>query len=464
MERLESGERRLDELLGGGLPKNGITLIVGHPGSGKTILAEQYMFHNATEDRRALYLSTVSEPFDKVLRFGESLSFFDANLIGGSVVYGDLGEALIHEGLPGVLGQIDHLMKTVRPAIVVIDSFKALRAFSKDDAEFRRFLHELAGRLTAVAVSALWVGEYDRDQAADAPEFAVADTTIALLSKRTAERELRVLQVLKMRGASFRSGEHAYRITKDGLAVFPRLADPQDDGGREIDGDRHSSGIAALDESLSGGWWPGAVTLLAGPTGIGKTLLALRFVLAGAEQGEPGIFTSFEESTTQLGRVAQGIGCRLDTPGVHVLVRSPVDLYVDEWIYELLDTVERTGARRVVIDSIDTLITASPDHVRFREMIYSLGRRLAHLGTSFVITHEIGDLFRVVRLSEIGMSFLADNVIVLQYVRQQAQLKRALFVLKSRGTAHGLDIREFEIGANGFTLGDPINPEPTIAY
>ena len=112
----------------------------------------------------------------------------------------------------------------------MIDSFKALRSFAADEAEFRRFLHDLAGRLTAVAASSFWIGEYDRNQAADAPEFAVADAIIALHVNRTAERELRVLQVLKLRGSGFRTGEHAYRIGPDGLDVFPRLADEIDTG------------------------------------------------------------------------------------------------------------------------------------------------------------------------------------------------------------------------------------------
>jgi circadian clock protein KaiC len=458
MERLESGQPQLDELLGGGLPSNGITLIIGHPGSGKTILAEQYMFHNASEDRPALFLSTVSEPLDKVLRYGDSLAFFDADAIGRSVFFGDLGEVLVQDGLPGVLDHVDQLLKQQRPAMVVIDSFKAMRAFSSEEAEFRRFLHHLAGRLTAIATSALWVGEYDRDQAADAPEFAVADAIIALMSKRTAEREVRVLQVLKMRGTGFRSGEHTYRIGDEGLTVFPRLADPRDDTHYDVEGPRVSSGIPALDESLADGYWPGAVTLIAGPTGIGKTLLGLHFLFSGAECGEPGVLATFEETTSQLGRIAKGFGWDIGDQRVHVLSRSPVDFYVDEWVYELLEEVERVSARRVVIDSLDSLMYASTDPVRSREMIYSLIQRCGRQGISLLLTHELPELFRVVRLSEIGMSYIADNVVVLQYVRDEPTVKRALLVLKSRGTQHRLAYREFHIRSDGIVLGDQLNP------
>ena len=156
MDRLLTGNVRLDDVLGGGLILDAITLVIGAPGSGKTILAEQCMFANATPQRPGLYLSTVSEPFDKLLRYGQSLEFFDVGQLGRSIFYDDLGDAVHHDGLTGVLARIDALVKQHQPGVVVIDSFKALRTFAEDDAEFRRFLHDLAepvqraGRVVAV--------------------------------------------------------------------------------------------------------------------------------------------------------------------------------------------------------------------------------------------------------------------------------------------------------------------------
>lgn len=454
MERITSGQERLDRLLGGGLPANGINLIIGHPGSGKTILAEQYMFHNARADSPAVYLSTVSEPFDKILRYGASLSFFDEDAIGTSVFYDDLGEIVDRDGLDGVLDRIDEILKEQEPGFVVIDSFKALRSFAPDEAGFRRFLHSLAGRLTAVAATTLWIGEYDREHTADAPEFAVADAIIALAAKRTAERELRVLQVLKLRGSGFQSGEHAYRISADGLDVFPRLADELDAREYKLADQRVSTGIPALDETLGDGYWPGAVTLITGPTGAGKTLISLHFLFHGAEHGEPGVFATFQENHTQIARITTGFGWDINNSDVHVLSRSPVDLYIDEWVYDLLELIDQTDARRVVIDSLGDLMFASPDDVRFREMMYSLSQRLSRRGISLVMTHESTELFRVSRLSEVGMSHIADNVVMLQYLRIESQVKRALLVLKTRASAHHPEIREFHIRPEGIVLGD----------
>lgn len=459
IERIGSGHERLDHLLGGGLPANGINLIIGHPGSGKTILAEQYLFQNATAERPGVYLSTVSEPFDKVLRYAESLTFFDPAAIGTSVFYDDLGEAVKHEGLPGVLTQLDLILKEQQPGFVVIDSFKALRAFASDDAEFRRFLHDLAGKLSALAATTMWIGEYDRNQAADAPEFAVADAIIALAAKRTAERELRVLQVLKLRGSHFQAGEHSYRITANGLDVFPRLADDLDTRTYVLGDQRVSTGIPALDDTLGDGYWPGSITLISGPTGAGKTLIGLHFLFHGAELGEPGVLAAFQENTTQLGRITAGFGWDINHPDIHVLSRSPVDLYVDEWVYDLLACIEHTNAKRVVIDSLGDLVFASPDEIRFREMMYSLSQRLARRGISLMMTHESTELFRVARLSEVGISHIADNVVMLQYLRIESQVKRGLLVLKTRASEHQPEIREFHIRPEGIVLGERFQPD-----
>ena len=303
-DRLSSGSERLDRLLGGGLPPDAINLVIGPPGSGKTILAEQYLFNNATEHRPGLFLSTVSEPFDKVLRYGESLSFFDPEAIGSRVFYDDLGTTLVTDGITGLVQQIDRHLKELHPGIIAIDSFKAIRAFAADEADFRRFLHDLAGRLTAVAASCFWIGEYSREAATDAAEFAVADAIITMGSKSASERETRVMQIAKLRGSGFLSGEHAYRVTPSGIEVFPRLADEQDADAYSYAKTRDSTGIVALDVALGDGYWQGSSTLIAGPTGVGKTLMGLHFGFLrgeGSAAGHPG-HLSGERDTTGTNR------------------------------------------------------------------------------------------------------------------------------------------------------------------
>jgi circadian clock protein KaiC len=455
--RLGSGQPRLDAILGGGLPENAINLLIGLPGSGKTILAEQYVFANATPERPALYLSTVSEPFEKIIRYGQTLSFFDTKAVGRSVFYEDLGGVLNEGGLAGVLERIATLIKERRPAIMVIDSFKALSAYAAD-SDLRPFLHELAGRLSASPVSSFWVGEYAEEEIGVAPEFAIADAIVSLATTRAHEREARWLRIMKLRGSDFAPGQHAYRISADGIHVFPRLADPPDVGAYALSVQRLSSGIAALDEMLADGYRPGASTLCAGPSGTGKTLMGLHFIFNGAREGEPGVLATLQEHPVQLERILSGFGWSLADDGVELMYRSPVDIYVDEWVYQLLETVERTGARRVLIDSLTDLQLASADSIRFREYMYSLVQRFARQGVSLFMTSELPNLFETTHLSEYGVSHLADNVVLLQYIREESSVRRALTVLKTRASRHEPEIREYTITPEGIVLGERFAP------
>jgi circadian clock protein KaiC len=209
---------------------------------------------------------------------------------------------------------------------------------------------------------------------------------------------------------------------------------------------------------LSDGFYRGASTLLAGPSGIGKTLLALHFIFSGAKAGETGLIATFQENPTQLERIANGFSWSLDDPGIELMYRTPVDLYLDEWVYDLLDTAQRVGARRVVIDSLGDLRATASDELRFREYIYSLLQRSARANISVVMTQEVPELFGTSHLSEYGISHLSDNVILLQFLKGESQLKRALTVLKARGSDHDASTREYEITTGGIRLGGPFDP------
>lgn len=456
-DRLPTGSERLDQILHGGLLKNAINLIIGVPGSGKTILSQQIAFRNATLERPALFLSTLSEPIDKIVRYGDSLEFFDANAVrDGRVIYEDIGEQLGAGGFDDVLTSLDsHLRR--RPGIVVIDSIRAFSAMAPDLAAFRQFLYGLVRRLTASAATSIWNAPYPRSLAAETAEFATADAIIAMDIRQVAERERRVLQVLKLRGSGFMSGEHSYRVTSAGIDVFPRMAEEQVSSPYVMSTDSAGTGIDALDALLGqGGYWSGAATLVAGPSGIGKTLMGLHFLFRGAEAGEPGVLATFQESKTQLGRMVSSFGWSIDDPHIHVLSRGVVGMDIDEWVYELLDLVEKSHAKRVIIDSLPDLEIAAADPIRFREWMFSLTQRFSRAGISLMMIVEVAELFRMHRISEHGVSHLADNVILLQYVQEGPELSRALTVLKTRAMHHRPMVHRYEITDRGFKLGDQL--------
>jgi circadian clock protein KaiC len=336
----------------------------------------------------------------------------------------------------------------------VIDSFKALQAFAADYREFRKFLHELAGRLGGFPVASLWVGEYEDAEIAAMAEFAVADAILNLTSEQVGQREARLLQVKKLRGSAFRTGKHAYRLTANGLRLFPRLADTPIGQEYAMSDSRISSGISALDQMLADGYWPGASTLIAGPSGSGKTLMGLHFVMNGAGQGQPGLIATMQENPTQLQRVLAGFGWSLNEPSVDVMYHSPVDIYIDEWVNELMAAVERTKARRVLIDSLADLRISAGEEIRFHEFIYSIVQRFSRQGVSVLMTSETSQLFDADRISDSAVSALADNVVMLGYRRDRQTINRTMAVIKTRASPHDPTVRTFVITPQRIMLDD----------
>lgn len=460
-DRISSGDAGLDEVLGGGLPAYAINLIMGLPGTGKTLLAQQCVFRNATSRSPALYLSSTSEPFEKILRYGQRLSFFDPARVGHDAVYEELGTTLTHHGLQAALEQIRESLRRHRPGLLVIDSFKALTTYGGTLTEVRNELHELAGTLSAFPVTSLWLGEYSEQEMATAPEFAVADSVIQLASRPDQQRASRAVQVLKLRGGDFRSGQHAYRLSPDGMTVYPRLADPADSEPYIRDRARVSSGIQALDDMLADGYRTGSSTLIAGPTGIGKTMMGLHFLFGGAQQGEHGVLATLQEDPTQLEHAVRGFGWSLAQDEVTLLYRSPVDLYVDQWVYELLGTVEKTGASRVFIDALTDVESATGSQHRFAEYLYSLLRRFSRRNVSTMMSYEVGELSGIRRVTSRAASNVADNVVVLEYDKRGGTVGRTLSVLKTRASAHAAEVRWYDITPRGIVLtAMPATAEP----
>ena len=195
--------------------------------------------------------------------------------------------------------------------------------------------------------------------------------------------------------------------------------------------------------------------MVAGPSGAGKTIMGLHFIYGGAEHGERGIIATLQENPIQLTRMLGGLGWPLADPAVEVMYRSPVDIYIDEWVHDLLEAVEHTGARRVLIDSLMDLQNAAIEQTRFREFMYSLIQRFSRQGISVLTTYETPGLHSTSKLSEFAISHLADNLITLTYHREYSAMSRSLAVIKTRASSHDPAIRQFSISADGISLSDP---------
>lgn len=455
MTRVSTGNAQADEILYGGFPMNSINIVMGQPGTGKSIFAEQLVFQNASDGRPILYLTTLSEPLAKMVTYLQRFSFFDEEKIGKSVIYEDIGPQLVDGGIRALLPAVQEAIEVSAPKIIVIDSFKALHDLSPSTMELRRVLYELTGLLTAFKTTVFLVGEYTDEEAQRLPEFAVADGILQFLRNPLSTRDERFLRVLKLRGSAYLEGLHAFRIGAKGLEIFPRLVSPEIPAKYTIVEERTPTGVEGLDDILGGGLWRGSTTVLGGPTGAGKTTAALQFMLEGVRRGEPCVYANFQENPMQLARCLRSLGADVEDckrHGLHLLYASPVELQVDRIIVGLFRQIEQTGTRRVVIDTIGDLILAASDAQRLHDYLYALVQHFTVKGVTSILTFETSGAAPDTWFSSGRFSYMSDNTIFLSTDMKDGRTRRNVAVIKARASKHDLALHEVEITEKGLRV------------
>lgn len=453
--RILTGSAGLDEILGGGIPANTISVIMGAPGTGKTILAEQLAFANATPETPALYLTTLSEPLEKFIVHGQTHEFFESEKIGVSVHYEDLGLMLRQSGVDQLPELVTSLLMERRPGFIFIDSFKAITELMLTPQQRRTVIYDLASALSSYHCTSFLIGEYAQETMTELPEFAIADVVLQLLKYSTNVREQRFLRVEKLRGSYSIPGLHAFSIGAAGVQVYPRLLTPTVSPNYSPKVERVDTGIANLDSMIAEGFWRGSTTLVAGPTGSGKTIMGLHFITHGALKGEEGLYVGFQENPTQLARVMHNLGWDakrlLDGGGFDLLYKSPVELQLDTITSELSRRVREGKIKRVVIDALGDLERSSMDRQRFADFIYALTQWFAAQNVTCLMMHELTNLFEVHGLSDQEISNMADNVILLRFT-PGPEMRRTLRIIKTRGSANDNHEHELHITNKGVTV------------
>jgi circadian clock protein KaiC len=356
-------------------------------------------------------------------------------------------------------------VEAIQPAVVVIDSFKAIRDIFSDAAILRAFVYDLAVHTASWGATTLLVGEYTEGDLVNDAEFAIADGIIRFSNTRHELTAVREVEVQKMRGANYVTGGHFYEIASDGLAFYPRVrgvdsdvAETAETIARVSSMERASTGVAGLDAMLDGGLPRTNATVVQGGTGTGKTLLGLQFLLEGARLEEPGILFMLEETPDQLRAFAQGLGWdlpALERSGKLTLSYfSPVELSPDRFLDRARRLVQKVGARRAVLDSLTSLALGVPSTRRFKELVYAIGKDFHARDVTLQMNLEVEDLLGSGQLSGHGVSFAADNVIQLKYVELEGRLERGISVLKARGVRHATDVRRLSVQSGGVEVGD----------
>jgi circadian clock protein KaiC len=448
INKLPTGVPGLDEIVGGGLPEFSFNIIAGAPGSGKTTLAHQFVFANATPERPALYFTVLGESAIKMLRYQQQYTFFNPAMLPGSIRFINLSQVVLEKDLGAVLQEITKEVEKANPAVRKPES----------DMDLQSFIQRLALFLASWQATTFLIGEYAEDELRDNPIFTVADGLFWL--RQTAERNsiVRKLQIIKLRGQDSVPGLHTFRITDAGVQAFSRTFGLSGHAKNAPSHRRLSFGIPELDKMLDGGVREGDSVLVAGSSGTGKSVLATQFVAEGIRQGEPGIVAVFEERPQAYAERATSLGLDLETPQkegkLSILYLRPLDLSVDETMHSILDAVQKIGAKRLVIDSLAGFEMALSPGFRadFRESLYRMIFALTGIGVTILSTVEVDESFTEFPFSTYSISFLTDDIIRLRYVSIDGQLRKIMVVIKMRGGNHAKDIREYEITDKGVVI------------
>ncbi|WP_296442651.1 ATPase domain-containing protein [Rhodoferax sp. UBA5149] len=467
IRRLKTGVPGLDQLLGGGLPEFSFNLIAGTPGSGKTTLAHQIMFSLATPNNRALFFTVLGEPALKMLRYQQQFPFFDIDKVNESIRYVNLSADLLEGHFSRVMSRIAEEVKDYAPSLVFVDSFRSVVQAGKQKeqgaSELQGFVQRLGMQMTSWQATTFLVGEYLTPELESSAVFTVADGILWLSQNLHRNSMVRKIQVVKMRGQAQAPGLHTFRVGNDGIRVFPR-AMVKDSTGAElttkasIEESRVPMGIPGLDDMLGGGLPVGYSLLVVGPSGCGKTILTTEFLAEGARRGEPGVIAAFEKSPSQL-LGNKKLHSLVQAGQVGVIDTRSLDLSIDETLHDLIEMITRMKAKRVVIDSLSGFeLALAPEFSEdFRGSLYRMVAELTGMGVTVLMTSELEDRYTDLRFSPYGSAFLADAIIVQRYIEIAGQFKRAISVVKVRGSQHSKDIRSFDITDDGIVLGETLS-------
>jgi circadian clock protein KaiC len=462
LDQLQTGVPGLDVLLNGGISKYAFVVITGAPGSGKTTLAHQIMFALANAQRKALFFTIIGEPPLKMLRYQQQYSFFDIAKVGSSIKYVNLADDLQKGGFEGVLDRIFKEVEQFQPELIFVDSFKsvvhAAQEVSRGVVDLQYFVQRLGMQMASWQATTFLIGEYPNAEKEESPIFTVADGVIHLAQEMDRNANVRKIRVVKMRGKRHMNGLHSFRITGDGLHVFPRLltggiVDSAADAPDLSSAPRLSTGSPELDDMLCGGIPAGHSVLVVGPPGCGKTLLAMSFLAEGVKIGEPGILSSFEHihSSSPSGPLK----ALVDSGKVTTLRPMSLDLSIEEIVTELVEAVDRTQAKRVVIDSLSALeLTLAPQfRENFQESLFRMLAALAKKGVTVLMIRNMEDATANL-LSRSGSAFLVDAIISMRYTETNHKLEKVIASVKLRGSPHSMEIRPYTIVENGIKVSN----------
>jgi circadian clock protein KaiC len=472
LERISTGIKGFDAVIGGGFPQGRTFLVQGGAGTGKTVFLNEFIYHGIKDfNENGVYITLEEKPSQlmrNVLEFGwnydefienHQLSFVDLT----PDVSGDVIETDSHYSLEPILNRIKYAVKKVNAQRVVIDGMANLFSrFSNKDA-LRKSLFQTSHFLKQLNVTTVLSSEDIVNNSDLHFQEYLVDGVVQLIIKAGEQRFIRKMFVKKLRGTYFRSGIVCYDISQNGLEVFSKI--PIDTSLASVDlNKRLSSGIEGFDDLLDGGIPQGHMVLVSGNTGSGKTTFAMQFLNEGLKNGETTVFVALEEHVDQLKKTALVHDWnfqRYEDEGKLIFISSfLIDTRPDKVLSEILETVKDNNATRIVVDSVSSLKSALLNKESVRQMLIQLTGFLKSQGVTCLLNYLDPDMFSsgkendfsVMQTNQFRLSSITDGIIIMRYIQSGKKISKILNVIKMRGVNHSRDIIPYEIGQKGIVI------------
>lgn len=450
----------LDEVLNGGLINNRAYLVRGGPGTGKTTLGLHFLSAGAANGEQVLFI-TLGERAEQICQNADNIGF-DSSAITfldlspsseffAQVQTYDIFSPAEVEREP-MTQKIVERVQTLKPQRVFLDSMTQLRYLASDAFQFRKQALSFLRFLVEQGATVLFTSE-GSEEAPDEDLQFLGDGVIHL-NFSTQER---TLCVTKFRGSKFQQGYHSMRLTETGMKVFPRLV--PESYRKEFVQETIPSGVVEIDELLHGGLERGTITIISGPSGIGKTTLGLQFMKEAAGRGERSVVYAFEEWKETLLHRCEGVNIpvriMMERGTLSIVQIEPLHYTPDELANFVRQEVEHHQTKIVMIDSTAgyKLSLRGEDLIAH---IHALCKYLQNMGVAVLLINEVESITGDFRPTENGISYVADNIVFLRYIEIKGEIRRAIGVLKKRLTNFEKSLREFEISRYGIKVGKPL--------
>jgi circadian clock protein KaiC len=455
--RLTTGVPGLDDILDGGFLRSGAYMILGSPGSGKTILANQICYHHVAQGGYAVYVTMLAESHSRMVQHISGLSFYEDSVGPEQLAYISAYHDLEAGGLKGLMDVLRREMRSRRATVLVLDGLVAASLAAGSEGDMKKFIHEVqsSAMFLGCTVFLLTSGSAPRVFA----EHTMVDGLIELDDQLYDARAERSIQIRKFRGSRTLGGKHSLRIDDDGITVFPRIEAmydrPQED---ETTSSAMSTGVASLDQLIDIGGVPcHSVSVVIGSAGTGKTTMGLHFIGASTVE-EPGLLFSFFESPSRLHVKARSYGidlAGLEASGaVKIVWHSQGEHMIDALGHQLLNEIAARNVKRVVIDGLSGFLESAIYPERTNRFFSCIANELRRRGTTALMTVETRDVVSSMISTPYGVSGFVDNLFFLRFVEDSGEVLRLMTIVKMRDSNFQVGLNLVHIGSLGMTIAE----------